>query len=913
MRRCIKDFYHHIQGRFHPQTHGPIPADSSSRTTTPRFGVDETTTTSNSIQEGVAALKHIHDAIQPQDLKRCVGELLLVLGSDAFNGSSDNDGLAKLNGELKQLAEISQSTVGPLQSAKRVQDLARWVLSTAKELESYNGYHQFVSDVSDATENVRVKLVGDSERGQYNHDIIFGLSDALHQAISKFHTDSVPTPSAPTTKQKARAVSGRIVGALTIIERSLDGVPAIGLRAAVGGLLEILRSTNRLLDNEDDLKDLVAHLQRLVEIVVSKEGSGIDPRGSALAQRLEELTMDMERIKADAETIKEQTMSGKFLGSTDNTSAIAKLTQATEQAIIRFQTAGSIRIERGVFGLQETSDRMETKVKDVEAIILSAADEATLNNMKPRSDNARYNSLLQTSASFCLPETRVAIIEEILRWAVDPEGLPIYWLYGMAGTGKSTIARTIAKRLDDQGCLGASFFFSRDEQDRQTTVAMFPTIAHQLACSHPLFRSPIITAVRNHPAACTSMMQTQLEKLIIGPLQQIVQTSPIIVVLDALDECTSESSITELLVLLAPAIKTIRSSVNIKFFLTSRPEIHIKAALTEPSMKAVSSISVLHDVEKSIVQGDIRLYLNYHLTKISRMMLPEGASWPTEQDKDKLVELAGILFIFAAVCVKYIGENHPPSPKARLHRIIGASEGNSAAHPLKHLDALYMQIMMGAKPDDEDDESEFIQQLRNIIGTIVLLFDPLSISTLERLLQIEEDGVWSALGRFHSVLSVPLNRDLPVHVFHKSFSDFLTYFGRSGKYWFYINPKEHHGCLATLCLKHMNILLVHDICGVGNALNDEIQDKEQRLELHVPHHLRYACEHWSSHLKLADLSEALEDELRVFCKSKILYWIELLSLIGRMNLVVPLLNSARDWCKVSGNIFVIEGWLYNYL
>lgn len=63
----------------------------------------------------------------------------------------------------------------------------------------------------------------------------------------------------------------------------------------------------------------------------------------------------------------------------------------------------------------------------------------------------------------CLPGTRTDVLHQIREWAFSPQGPCIFWLNGMAGTGKTAIARTVAKLLSEPevGLLGASFFLQK--------------------------------------------------------------------------------------------------------------------------------------------------------------------------------------------------------------------------------------------------------------------------------------------------------------------------------------------------------------------------------------------------------------------------------------------------------------------
>lgn len=94
------------------------------------------------------------------------------------------------------------------------------------------------------------------------------------------------------------------------------------------------------------------------------------------------------------------------------------------------------------------------------------ADPKVLTPVLPIALGAAYNAYENRHDQKCHPETRRELLEKITKWANDPDGECIFWLNGKAGTGKSTISRTMAEKLVIEGKLGASFFFNRDEGDR---------------------------------------------------------------------------------------------------------------------------------------------------------------------------------------------------------------------------------------------------------------------------------------------------------------------------------------------------------------------------------------------------------------------------------------------------------------
>jgi hypothetical protein len=83
----------------------------------------------------------------------------------------------------------------------------------------------------------------------------------------------------------------------------------------------------------------------------------------------------------------------------------------------------------------------------------------------PLAEGSTFDSSDESVNPRCLPGTRTELQHQIQEWAQDQQGKYIFWLNGMAGTGKSTISRTVAESFMKEGRLGASFFFKRSEAD----------------------------------------------------------------------------------------------------------------------------------------------------------------------------------------------------------------------------------------------------------------------------------------------------------------------------------------------------------------------------------------------------------------------------------------------------------------
>ncbi|KAJ7450405.1 hypothetical protein FB451DRAFT_1052296, partial [Mycena latifolia] len=142
----------------------------------------------------------------------------------------------------------------------------------------------------------------------------------------------------------------------------------------------------------------------------------------------------------------------------------------------------------------------------------------------------------------CIEGTREEVIKNIISWCKDPSpGIPgIYWLSGMAGTGKSTIAYTICNHLAKDRMasrLGASFFCSRQSVSGRKRRNIIPTLAHELALELPRFRRALLDSKVD---ANAPQLKDHLDSLLIKPWDASIGDReglpPLVVVVDALDE-----------------------------------------------------------------------------------------------------------------------------------------------------------------------------------------------------------------------------------------------------------------------------------------------------------------------------------------------------------------------------------------
>ncbi|RMJ28927.1 hypothetical protein PHISP_00138, partial [Aspergillus sp. HF37] len=422
---------------------------------------------------------------------------------------------------------------------------------------------------------------------------------------------------------------------------------------------------------------------------------------------------------------------------------------------------------------------------------------------------AGFESFSDRDEVQCLQGTRTELLQQIMEWAKSPSQKHIFWLNGMAGTGKSTISRTVAKSLKDTSYLGGSFFFKRGEGDRGNAKKFFPTLTRQLMLRISELRSGVQKTLDNDPDIASKSPREQFEKLLLQPLLNLdqlgQQPQTAVMVIDALDECEHDQDVRNIIRLL-PLLQKAKA-VRLRIFLTSRPELPINLGFSEIADHEYQDLA-LHEVPGEVIEHDIHLFLQDRFAKIKHDR-NVSQDWPSDDVIQELVTMSVPLFISAATVCRYI-ENSKWEPKLRLAELL-----TDQAKYISRMDRTYLPILTRLLDDQESDESEqqqLLQEFQKIVGVIILLAVPLSINALSLFLGIQADQISNRLDSFRSVLSVPGDRDQPIRILHLSFRDFLI---QSTTKFFVDEPRKHKD-IAKSCLKTMRSRLGRDICNLAS-------------------------------------------------------------------------------------------------
>ena len=493
----------------------------------------------------------------------------------------------------------------------------------------------------------------------------------------------------------------------------------------------------------------------------------------------------------------------------------------------------------------------------------------------------------------CLRGTRETVLDGIESWIRDLKKSPVFWLNGLTGTGKSTIAQTVSERVFTDGLLGASFFCSHDFEDRSDLHLIFPTLAFQLAHKYSAFRSVLVPLLRSNPEVVHESLYRQMEKMIVEPLK-LADVSTIVVI-DALDECRDDEPSSAILSVLGRFVEQIP---NVKFFITGRPEPQIKTGFRLPLLVDSTDVFVLHDVHPSLINNDIRLFLKHELSELAQRRQIRG--WPSDEYVDILCDRAAGLFVYAVATVKFL-DSRNRLPKQRLEVILNlpectAPEGKTRFNSKTTLDSLYTSIL---KTAFEEEDGEVDSKVRSTIGTVVLLVNPLPPSGIAGLIGLDPEEVALFLESLQSLLTLGEDSSQPVKPFHKSFPDFITDPSRCTDTRFCISPKNLHLELAMNCLRVMNGGLKRNLLSLPDyALNSEVKDLQARIDDRIGDALRYACRSWHNHLTRTggDVIDVMP-HLRIFLEERFLAWLEVFSVLGAVREAVAALEQLIVWLQ----------------
>ncbi|KAF7364754.1 hypothetical protein MVEN_00345300 [Mycena venus] len=598
------------------------------------------------------------------------------------------------------------------------------------------------------------------------------------------------------------------------------------LKTALSALIPIMDLIDRVGDINDEfvrIANNVKGFQGIFSQYTSEQE--ISP---AMRSRLDAVILELNSIKGAIDSKMERGQARRMLEAAGDVDKVVIAFKRLSEVINRFQLNMGLCTEHGV-----------------ENIAISMALEK-LGYVATADIDAQ-------SPEGCLDRTRVDLLADLRAWSHDPNSLRIFWLDGMAGTGKSAVARSFCRMLREDKQLGGSFFCLRGNANRGNPKQILATLAIQLASQDAAYKWALLGAL-DKGISSNANLEIQVENLLEKPLCSAHDGGlpTLVLVIDALDELDDEEATRDLL----------RRLSNIFVLI-----------LTIQQISDVSSGSMT---------------LRAILLRAAPML---PSNWFSPADIEVLTDRAGKLFIYAFTAVEYIRKN----PRDRLQTLISLKVDTKG--PLtKPLDDFYSHILWDSMDPDRRENQE-IALTKQILAAVLTVRKPLSVATLGGLLGVPTWQVREMLAQLHAVIHVPADDDEGVlSTFHASFGDFLTTIGRAPDKML-INPSAVHAALFLDCIRVMGSDLHFNISKCPTSYFPNTDHK-----LTIPALLQYVCLNWPYHIATASATEASDVEFFVTSSHlnslqdvffpKFLFWVEVLSAMNRAGSTSSLIMKA---------------------
>jgi hypothetical protein len=482
----------------------------------------------------------------------------------------------------------------------------------------------------------------------------------------------------------------------------------------------------------------------------------------------------------------------------------------------------------------------------------------------------------------CMKGTRQSILDEVTAWVSNGLGQSnTYWIYGLPGIGKTSLAHSICKTLDDRNQLIGAFFCQRDDTNSSEPRNILPTLIYKLAKISSTFQTRVAERLRSKPNLTTeSMDNTQFLDFILSMPDQPNEHSRAFVI-DALDECGNNESRQDLL----KALTDVAARAPwLKVIITSRPEADIERFFRGLTGSSHSSHDLTADQKAN---DDLRTFARSQFN----LLAPKWhltTAWPEESDFNKIISRANGLFIFIKTLI------------LRLEKCEDAEESlkevlqGPAGPGLESLYGLYSSILKAYS---------IIGLWRMIAVIATAQYRPLCEEPIAKLAGVKLNLVKTWVDALSSLLYRDEGANGAIRVRHLSISDFFL----SDRCEYQVNLREAHAQQGTACLETMIKELRFNICNLEDSrlANADIRDLPSRVNQNVSDPLQYSCLHWSNHLCPSanrDERQLVLGGLKKFFGGLYpIFWVEVLSIMKMIPIGAQSIRRLLSWVTVSAS------------
>jgi len=487
----------------------------------------------------------------------------------------------------------------------------------------------------------------------------------------------------------------------------------------------------------------------------------------------------------------------------------------------------------------------------------------------------------------CMEGTRLDILQQIETEIKKTDGHNVIWIRGSPGAGKSALAASITTRLQDQNRHVIWFRFDRTQSTTITTEALWRVVACSFVRRYPSLRQHL---AQGNAKLSSSNIDSLFETLIQQPLSTLDGISheelPVIVI-DALDECGGLRHDPSGRKDYDALLRTLRRWVEVdhlkkfKLVITSRPESRITQTFPDSTSIYVNIPSGSDVKPEDSASDDIRTYLRSRLDTMG-----VEPAWIAKA-LDYLVPRAVGVFIWATTVAEFLQD----SPRVRFDILEKRKRGDDT-EGLDDLDSLYLTVITtsfgrATKPE--------IKAITSVIGATIFAKQPLDDTALMSLPGVETIDMLNYIR--NGLISV-IDPGSILHFHHRSFEDFLLSSSFRGALPNLSDVQDrnlHERQLASMCLNCMVSSELHfNMCNLESSDIENIEIPASDKSAISPLVL-YSSTFWVDHLVHTPCEETSMEAFKFVMYEKLLFWIEVMSILGKAHEVSAILKRALEW------------------
>ena len=438
------------------------------------------------------------------------------------------------------------------------------------------------------------------------------------------------------------------------------------------------------------------------------------------------------------------------------------------------------------------------------------------------------------------PGTRSKLLKELDDWIRS--NTPICWLTGAVGSGKTSIAQTLAKKCSEQKTLVANFFFDRNE--RSGIEPLIPSLVYTMCISYYPAIPYVERVYRHEPSIFQDSAQDyQFRKLLLEVLSAILEEKPtksrpgimqsktrLVIVIDGIDRCSDEREMREFVKMLVgiPSGSTPKLLTNVRILLTGRIADHFEEVRESKEFsRSVKEINI-QDIDAVETTKDIRKFIQDRLKEIRRSSSTNSFTRQRSMSSDEqlgcLVALSKGSFHFAQTILRYLDHEDTSN---RLSGLLKSSNSR--------LDDFFTDVL------NHTARGKVSPDFKEVLGTVAYLNSPLSVTALRRIFTSRRIDPLPSLFQINALLAIPADDKQPIQPICESLWEYLKASRDSRGYRF--NGLKTHFSLAASCLEITAKLSEGDeepSCSVRSTKLGWIQHAEAQ---------QYASVHWFDHLR----------------------------------------------------------------